>query len=470
MKNKQTSRSKHIDFIILDILILELSYLLAYYMRIGHLLENGFYITEEYRQMNVIVILAHIAIVFFTENYSGIIRRGYLKEFQAVIVYNAELMGVLLVFLFFTKQSEVYSRIVVGTFIALNTAFIYTERATRKHYLRQINQNTDRRSRLLIISDEENAYQTTMDLKSYNYSGFIVMGIVVINKRMEGANVGDIPVVANRENMYEYVKSNIIDEVFLEYNGQDLESIVNNFLAMGVAVHVHLNKFLSDMPNVSLDKLNNYTVISSSISMMSFKQKTIKRFMDIVVSLVGILCTCILMIIFGPIIRIQSHGSVIFKQNRVGKNGRIFKLYKFRSMYADAEERKKELMDQNEMTGLMFKVEDDPRITPIGRFMRKTSLDEFPQFFNILKGDMSLVGTRPPTEDEYELYEQHHKSRLAMKPGLTGLWQVSGRNEITDFEEVVRLDNEYIRNFSINYDIKILAKTFVVVMARKGAV
>ena len=143
--------------------------------------------------------------------------------------------------------------------------------------------------------------------------------------------------------------------------------------------------------------------------------------------------------------------------------------YKFRSMYMDAEERKKELMEQNKMQGLMFKMDDDPRITPIGKFIRKTSLDEFPQFINIFKGDMSLVGTRPPTVDEFEQYDAHHKSRLAIKPGLTGLWQVSGRSEITDFDEVVRLDQEYIENWSLVLDLKILLKTVVVVLKGKGA-
>ena len=124
-------------------------------------------------------------------------------------------------------------------------------------------------------------------------------------------------------------------------------------------------------------------------------------------------------------------------------------------MYADAEERKKELMKHNEMKGHMFKMENDPRITPIGRFIRKTSIDELPQFWNVLKGDMSLVGTRPPTLDEYEKYEMHHKSRLAMKPGITGMWQVSGRSNIQDFEEVVALDREYIDNWTFGMDFRL---------------
>ena len=150
-------------------------------------------------------------------------------------------------------------------------------------------------------------------------------------------------------------------------------------------------------------------------------------------------------------------------------NGRYFYIYKFRSMYKDAEERKKALMEKNEMKGLMFKMTDDPRITKVGKFIRKTSIDELPQFFNVLIGDMSLVGTRPPTVDEFKQYESYHKRRLSMKPGITGMWQVSGRSDIEDFEEVVKLDLQYIDNWSIGLDIKILFKTVGAVFKRGGA-
>lgn len=159
----------------------------------------------------------------------------------------------------------------------------------------------------------------------------------------------------------------------------------------------------------------------------------------------------------------------IFVQKRVGKNGRIFNFYKFRSMYIDAEKRKKELMAKNQMQGGMFKMDNDPRITPIGQFIRKTSLDELPQFYNVLVGDMSLVGTRPPTVDEFEKYTPSQKRRLNFKPGITGLWQVSGRSNITDFDEVVKLDVEYIDNWSIWSDIKILLKTIFVVFKKEGS-
>ena len=138
-------------------------------------------------------------------------------------------------------------------------------------------------------------------------------------------------------------------------------------------------------------------------------------------------------------------------------------------MYADAEKRKKELMEKNEMSGLMFKMHDDPRITKIGKFIRRTSIDELPQFWNVLKGDMSLVGTRPPTVDEFEQYEGYHKQRLSMTPGLTGVWQVSGRNDIKDFEEIVAMDVDYINNWSLKKDLEIIIRTIQVVFTSSGA-
>ena len=185
-------------------------------------------------------------------------------------------------------------------------------------------------------------------------------------------------------------------------------------------------------------------------------------------ALVGLVLCGIVGIFLYPLIR-KDGGPAIFAQDRVGENGRIFKFYKFRSMRVDAEEIKKNLMAQNQMSGGMFKMDNDPRITKIGHFIRKTSLDELPQFWNVLKGDMSLVGTRPPTLDEYESYTPEQKRRLSFKPGITGLWQVSGRSEITDFDEVVKLDVAYMDGWTIWRDIKILLKTIKVVVMKDGA-
>ena len=196
----------------------------------------------------------------------------------------------------------------------------------------------------------------------------------------------------------------------------------------------------------------------------------VRRAQDIFFSLLALIALSPLMLLTCIAVWIDSPGaSPVFSQLRVGRNGKLFRLYKFRSMCPNAESKLNDLLKDNEMDGPVFKMKDDPRITRVGHFIRKTSIDELPQFFDVLRGDMSLVGTRPPTLDEYKQYESHHKRRLSMKPGITGLWQVSGRSDIEDFEEVVKLDVAYIDNWSLWGDVKILFKTIYVVFAGKGA-
>lgn len=196
-------------------------------------------------------------------------------------------------------------------------------------------------------------------------------------------------------------------------------------------------------------------------------QILIKRLVDIAGALVGMALNMLLFPVLALAIKLDSPGPIFFVQQRVGENGRLFSLYKYRSMTVDAEERKKELADQNELKGAVFKLTNDPRVTRVGRLLRKLSLDELPQFWNVLKGEMSLVGTRPPTPAEVADYQLQHYRRLSIKPGLTGMWQVSGRNRITDFDQVVVLDTKYIDQWSLWLDVKIILKTIVVLGSGK---
>lgn len=191
--------------------------------------------------------------------------------------------------------------------------------------------------------------------------------------------------------------------------------------------------------------------------------------MDIVGSAIGLVLLSPIFLILAMLVRCSSRGPVIFVQKRCGLGGRTFRFYKFRTMVADAEKRRLELEHLNEMSGPVFKIEFDPRITPVGRVMRKLSLDELPQLWNVLKGDMSLVGPRPPLPDEVAKYEHRHLQRLSIPPGITGLWQVSGRNQISDFEKWIDLDLEYARRSSFWFDVRILLKTVVVVFTGQGA-
>ena len=218
-----------------------------------------------------------------------------------------------------------------------------------------------------------------------------------------------------------------------------------------------------------MGKFAGFPVMTYLVNVIDYRRMMIKRLMDIFGGGVGLLFTLLLTPFVALAIKVDSRGPVFFSQIRIGKNGRRFKMYKFRSMYIDAEERKKELMEQNEVQGLMFKMDKDPRITRVGNFIRKTSIDELPQFWNVLRGDMSLVGTRPPTVDEFEQYNIYYRRRLSITPGLTGMWQVSGRSDIRDFEDVVKLDLKYIDEWSLRQDVKILLQTVGVVLFRRGS-
>ena len=295
-----------------------------------------------------------------------------------------------------------------------------------------------------------------------------------------------VPFVAEGESVMDYLCHAWVDEVFIDLQPNDprVDRWIDQLTEMGVTVHLKLANRMELAANKQfVEKLGRYTVLTTSIRTVSTWELFLKRLMDILGGIVGCILTGILFLILAPMIYHESPGPIFFGQTRIGKNGKKFTCYKFRSMYLDAEERKAELMKDNKLgDGKMFKIDFDPRVignkvmpngshkTGIGEFIRKTSLDEFPQFFNVLKGDMSIVGTRPPLISETNLYEYQHFARLAIKPGITGMWQVSGRSEITDFDEVVKLDKYYIENWNLGLDIEILLKTVLVVVCKKGAV
>jgi exopolysaccharide biosynthesis polyprenyl glycosylphosphotransferase len=303
-----------------------------------------------------------------------------------------------------------------------------------------------------------------------------IVGVATDDKEQLGHIVHGNKVVTTCDNLLDYVTHHNIDEIMSFYElskcDEKLKTAFSKIEEMGIKINLKFTIEGFDYIPKSLirfDRIANVQCVSISRNFISPRKILGKKILDFSGGLIGFLIFVIAYIIVAPIIKFDSKGPVLFSQLRVGRNGRIFKCYKFRSMYTDAEERKKELMAQNEMQGLMFKLESDPRITRVGKFIRRTSIDELPQFLNVLKGDMSLVGTRPPTLDEYQYYEPQHKARVSMNPGLTGLWQVSGRSDIKNFEDVVKLDMQYIDNWSIYLDIKIILLTIKVVLFGKGA-
>lgn len=472
-KKKISGWAKHLDFILLDIVAIELALFVAYGIKFGSVL---FFSTAKhfflYETLTKVIPIVDLIIVFFVEPYTGIMRRNKYQELTKTISHILLVLAGNLLFMYMNQTSYYYSRAVLGLFALFSVLFTYGfrvlwKRVIRKRKLKDVNK------RVMIVVASHDAVKMCLEELAHNnlYADYVVQGVVVTDMDLVGQSIEGVPVIAKGNDFLDYCRTNIVDEAYIDSNGRDAsEKLAASLVELGVTVHINLlHSAQLMMPNRLIENYGDYVVLTSSMHIASNRQLIVKRLMDVVGSLVGMVFCIIAFIIFAPIILITSPGPIFFKQTRIGLNGRRFKIYKFRTMYRDAEKRKAELMAQNELKGNIFKMENDPRITPIGRFMRKFSIDELPQFFNILKGDMSLVGTRPPTEDEYENYAFHHKARLAIKPGLTGMWQVSGRNKIIDFEEVVALDTKYISNWSLGLDVQILLKTVVVVFTARGA-
>ena len=472
---------KYADFIVLDMICLQLAYILAYAISGYGFNPYGIII---YRNMAVFLELADLIVIFAYGTMKSVLKRGYYRDFVVTVKHSIMISALAILYLFLLQQGQAFSRLTLILTVVIYLVLTYVVRELWKKLLRKQMADGGER-KLLIITSEDVAEQVVSNMQENNYARYSIAGVVVIDADWTGRTINGIPVVANEENAAMYVCQEWIDEVLivisevLPYPSELIEKLTET----GVTVHLNLAKITNVTGKKQfVEKVGNYTVLTTSINYASTKQLMLKRLMDIAGGLVGCILTGIICIFVGPAIYIASPGPIFFAQERVGKNGKKFKMYKFRSMYMDAEERKAELMKDNKLgDGKMFKLDFDPRVignkilpdgthkTGIGDFIRRTSLDEFPQFFNVLKGDMSIIGTRPPLISETSLYELHHRARLAIKPGITGMWQVSGRSDITDFEEVVRLDKEYIENWNIGMDIKILFKTVLVVFKKDGS-
>lgn len=472
---------KHADFIVLDMICLQLAFILAYAFR-GY----GFNVYGDilYRNMAIFLGFADLVVIFTSGTMKSVLKRGHYKEFVSTLK-NAVIVGALAIaYLFIIQEGQSFSRMILITTIVIYLILTYAIREIWKNSLHKKMENGGDK-KLLIITSKAVAENVVHSMQENNYARYSLAGVVVIDEDCTGEKICDVPVVAGESDVPMYVCQEWIDEVLIviSENLPYPDGLIDKLTETGVTVHLNLAKITNQTGKRQfVEKVGSYTVLTTSLNYASFGQLFLKRLMDICGGLVGCIFTGIITIFVGPAIYLASPGPIFFSQERVGKNGKKFKMYKFRSMYMDAEARKADLMKENKLgDGKMFKMDFDPRVignkvlpdgahkTGVGDFIRRTSLDEFPQFFNVLKGDMSIVGTRPPLISETNLYEPHHKVRLAIKPGITGMWQVSGRSDITDFEEVVRLDKEYIENWNIGLDIKILLKTVMVVVKKDGS-
>ncbi len=457
--------------ILVDLVCIVLSMALARVIRYGGIRTVGMS-TEVFRQMMVVMFLVDLLVQYWTDGYAHYVKRGYLKEFKNVLMAALAMFVGTGFFVYAFRLEMGANRLVLLIGTALFVLLDFLARILAKRFMRGYFQRSSESEKLLVVTNEEALSDVLEHLGKDESWSYEIVGVAILDGVEKELGDGKYPLIYGRETVMDFAMSHAVDAVFFHCPGENrgnLEVLIQSFLAMGCICHDAVRMLNVDAPWTSLGKHIGYPVISYSLTHFDHRARLIKKVFDYFVGLVGSIVTILLIPIVGLAIKLDSKGPIFFAQWRIGKNGRRFKIYKFRSMVVDAEEQKKELMSQNEVEGLMFKMKRDPRITRVGAFLRKTSLDEFPQFFNILRGEMSLVGTRPPTEEEFKNYNVYYRRRLSLLPGLTGLWQVSGRSDIKDFEEVVKLDLQYIDNWSIGEDIKIIWKTIGVVLGRKGS-
>lgn len=480
-KAKLQGWKKHIDFMALDILCLILGYTIAYMIYNEGQLPFG---VQGYLNLAAVLVLMDFIVLIVNSTLSFVLRRGYYREFAVTAKHVFFIEVILFSYLYAFKLGNAYSRLVLFTCGIIYFFLSYSVRLLWKRFL--LNKRPSAKVALYMLTTCDHADDLVGRYLSIKPSSYQFAGICVLDLDQTGTGIHGIPVNASRETVLAHLCREWVDEVVLSVSDEDRHlyvDLVGELVNMGITVHLELDESgTREWSKQEVEWIANRTVITTSLNMATTRQAFLKRAIDILGGLVGCVITVMLTIILGPIIYIKSPGPIFFAQTRVGKNGKPFKCYKFRSMYMDAEARKAELMAHNRVGGgLMFKLDYDPRIIGceklpdgtikkgIGNFIRDWSLDEFPQFFNVLKGDMSLVGTRPPTMDEWEKYELHHRARLAIKPGITGMWQVSGRSNITDFEQVLALDRQYIQQWSMGLDFRILLKTVKAVVKRDGS-
>ena len=460
--------------ILFDALLIIASFIIAKYIRmklIPGLFLYNFFVRDYYIWSLPVIVIIWVSILYFLGMYKSI-RLKKPKEVSTIVIKSALLTFTIFASLAYLLKVQTVSRSFVAIFFLVTTFLLIAEKIALLIIVRQLRQRGFNFRNILLVGTCPRVKNFAAYLEKHRELGLKVIGFISEDEKEVGADIGPYKVLGDLDTFGEVLKNNIVDSVIVIVPRTSLdkvEPIILHCELVGVSVNVAVDLFNPRFAKIKETSMMDIPMITCESTPPSVSLQLIKRFIDIAVSFVGLIIISPLYFAVVLAIKLNSPGPVYFIQERVGLNGRIFKLYKFRTMVIDAEEKLAELMKHNEMQGPAFKMDNDPRITPIGRFLRKYSIDEIPQLWNVLHGDMSLVGPRPPLPREVKQYDPWHQRRLSMRPGITCLWQVSGRNKITDFNEWVRLDLEYIDNWSLLLDFKILLRTIPAVLLTRGA-
>ncbi|MHB8978139.1 MAG: sugar transferase [Trichloromonadaceae bacterium] len=456
--------------ILADILTLVFAFAVAYTIRdqVGSRLQDSF----EY--LWIFLVVAPVWFYLLTRHgfYQSIRRLSFFDILSRMVSVHLA-GGVVVAAIIYFLDRDQYSRGLYLLFLALSFLLLSLQKLLLKIVLGLLRSRRLNTRHILVVGTQEKARRFCQLIEEHKDWGLGIVGFVQVAQGALQAKVVGHRVLGRSEDLIDICKSIQVDEVVFcipKNYVVNAEPYLHDLEELGVTVRMVMDFFEASFYRKEISLFHNeLPMLTYYPKEFEAQQLFLKRMLDIAGSLVGLAFSGMLFPLIALAIKLDSPGPLLFWQERVGENNRIFRCWKFRSMALDAESRKEALLDRNEMKGPVFKIRDDPRITRVGKFLRKTSMDELPQFWNVLKGEMSLVGTRPPTPDEVALYENWHRRRICIKPGITGLWQVSGRNRIDDFDEIVRLDLHYIDKWSLWLDVKILVKTIGVVLSRSGS-
>jgi exopolysaccharide biosynthesis polyprenyl glycosylphosphotransferase len=392
---------------------------------------------------------------------------------ETVTITQVAMIGGILVGTFaFVFQFKLASRTLIVLFMALNVILLVLERSAVRAVSWSFRKKGYNYRNVLIVGTGAMADEMCSIINKYQHWGLRVVGVVADQDEDKPEKVDRRLIIGKLNDLENIINNYVVDEVIFALPGKIYEQLEDKLLLLeeqGISVRLSAKIFPHVIAKINFEELETIPLLTFTTVPTDHIALGLKRVFDIFVSSLLIALSSPIMLSAVVAIKLTSKGPILFRQRRCGLNGRIFTLYKFRSMSVDAETRRKEMESLNEMEGPVFKIKDDPRVTTIGRFIRKTSIDELPQLWNVLRGDMSIVGPRPPIPEEVGKYERWQRRRLSMRPGITCLWQIGGRNNIANFDDWVRLDLQYIDTWSLSLDLKIFLKTIPVVLFQKGA-
>ena len=396
--------------------------------------------------------------------------RSWFDEMRAIV--NGTAFGIVaLVFFVFAVRPLVYSRLIFFYAAVLITIFLGVARLVKSIVLARLRRQGRAVARVLIIGAGETGRTVMSNLVAHPEFGYQVVGFVDDNPDRGRTDIGRFQALGSVGNLPRVLEEELIDEVIIALPWQAHRKIirlVNECQRADVRARIIPDLFQMSLSRVDVDDINGIPLIGvREVSITGFNL-ALKRATDVLVAVLSLVLALPMMLLIALAVRLDSPGSVLFRQERVGKGGRLFAMYKFRSMIEGADAKREALTQIEEVDGRRFKLKDDPRVTRVGRFLRRTSFDELPQIYNVLRGEMSLVGPRPALPEEVTRYQEWHRKRLEVVPGITGLWQVSGRSEIP-FDEMVLLDAYYIENWSLGLDLRILLQTIPKALFGEGA-